>query len=238
MDRWIAATLGAQLCAAADPLVVDLGFGSSPVTTIELADRLRAVRADVRVLGLEIDADRVLAAVPIADPPRLEFGRGGFEFAGHHPALVRAANVLRQYDEPAAARAWTTMCANLGPAGVLVEGTCDELGRRAAWVLLDSQGPRTFTLAARLADLPRPSELAERLPKALIHHNVAGQPIHRLLRDLDAAWDAAAPLRTFGPRQRWIATCERIAADWPVLDGRSRWRQGELTVEWDAVAPS
>jgi hypothetical protein len=236
MDRWIAATLAGGL--GPEPLVIDLGFGASAVTTVELATRLVAVCPDVRVLGLEIDPERVAAAQSAADPPRLDFARGGFEFAGHRPALVRAANVLRQYDEAAAREAWTTMAAQLGAGGRLVEGTCDELGRLAAWVLLDADGPRTLTLAARLADLNRPSELAARLPKALIHHNVAGQLIHRLLRDLDDAWAAAAPLRSFGPRQRWMAMCERARADWPVLDGRSRWRQGELTVSWDAVAPS
>jgi hypothetical protein len=40
--------------AAADPLVIDLGYGALPVTTLELAARLRMVRADVRVIGLEI----------------------------------------------------------------------------------------------------------------------------------------------------------------------------------------
>jgi hypothetical protein len=235
MDRWIAATIVSTL--PPDPLVVDLGYGASAVTSVELAQRLSRARPDVQVLGLEIDPERVAAARPSADPPRLDFARGGFEFAGRRPSLVRAANVLRQYDEPAAWRAWTTMRQHLAPGGLLVEGTCDELGRRATWVLLDENGPRTFTLAASLAELPRPSALAERLPKALIHHNVAGEPIHALLRDLDAAWDAAAPLSAFGPRQRWIAACERISADWPVRGGRSRWRLGELTVDWAAVQP-
>ena len=69
------------------------------MTTVELADRLADVRKDVRVLGLEIDPDRVAAAAASADPPRLEFARGGFELAGRRPVLVRALNVLRQYDE-------------------------------------------------------------------------------------------------------------------------------------------
>ncbi len=238
MDRWIVATLGPSLRATDDPLVVDLGYGASPITAVELADRLRAVRADVRVLGLEIDPARVAAAIDAQDPPRLTFARGGFELAGHRPHLVRAANVLRQYDEAAAADAWQTVLAALAPGGTLIEGTCDELGRRGGWVRLDAGvGPRTLTLAAQLASLPRPSELAERLPKALIHHNVAGQPIHRLFADLDHWWDAAAGLIPFGPRQRWVETCARIAESWPVQGGRSRWRLGELTVDWASVAP-
>jgi hypothetical protein len=235
MDNWITATQREHLLAAADPLVVDLGYGATPVTAVELAARLATVRPDVRVLGLEIDPARVAAALPSAAPPRLTFARGGFELAGHRPALVRAANVLRQYSEPDALAAWATMCAGLGAGGRLIEGTCDELGRLAGWVLLDAAGPISLTLAGRLQSLELPRELAERLPKALIHHNVPGQPIHRLLAELDAAWDAAAALVPFGPRQRWIAACAALQGRWPVQLARSRF--GELTVAWSAVAP-
>jgi hypothetical protein len=102
-------------------------------------------------------------------------------------------------------------------------------------VLLDESGPVSLTLACRVESLARPAELAERLPKALIHRNVPGEPIHALLRDLDAAWDAAAPLSAFGPRQRWIAACRSVAERWPVRGARARF--GELTVDWSAVAP-
>jgi hypothetical protein len=237
VDRWIIGTQSARLRDAVDPLVVDLGYGVSPVTTVELADRLADVRRDVRVLGLEIDPDRVAAAVGSADPPRLEFARGGFELAGRRPVLVRALNVLRQYDEAAAAAAWTEMCGRLGPGGLLVEGTSDELGRRACWVALDPSGPLTITLAARVAGLDRPSDLAERLPKALIHHNVPGEPVYELLQAFDRAWAVGAPYAAFGPRQRWVAAVERLAGDgWPVVGGRSRWRLGEVTLRWSAVS--
>ncbi len=236
MDNWITATLATTLRAAADPLVIDLGYGATPVTAIELAARLARIRPDVRVLGLEIDPERVTAAQPAADPPRLDFARGGFELAGHRPTIVRAANVLRQYDEATAAQAWLTLQAGLAPGGVLVEGTCDELGRRGCWVLLDQRGPLSLTLAGRVETIERPGELAERLPKALIHRNVAGEPIHDFLRAFDAAWAAAAPVSSFGPRQRWIAAAAALAgAGWPV--GTARARHGELTVAWAAVAP-
>ena len=233
MDNWVAGTLGGWLRAQEDALVVDLGFGASPVTTVELSARLPGVR----VLGLEIDPVRVDAATPAADPPRLSFARGGFELAGTRPTLVRAANVLRQYDEPAALAAWRVLQRSIDPAGRIIDGTCDEVGRRACWVLLDRQRPLTLTLACRVSAIDRPGELAERLPKALIHHNVPSQPVHALLADLDLAWNAAAPLAPFGARQRWIAACTRVAAQWPVRH-RSRFRYGELTVDWDAVAPS
>jgi hypothetical protein len=233
MDNWIAAILGPSLRAAADPVVVDLGYGATPVTALELTARLARVRADVRVVGVEIDRERVAAAEPAARPPQLTFAHGGFELAGRRPALVRAANVLRQYDEPAALAAWDTMRAHLDEGGLIVEGTCDELGRLGSWVLLDAEGPRSLTFAARIDLLDRPAEFAQRLPKALIHHNVRGEPIHDLLRKLDAAWDAAAPHATFGARQRWMAAC--AALDRPVDARRARY--GELTVPWGVVSP-
>lgn len=239
VDRWLTGVHG-DLLRGADrpPLVVDLGYGATPVTTIELFDRLRQVRADVEVVGLEIDPERVDAA-KAAERPGLSFRRGGFELAGLRPLVVRALNVLRQYEEQAAAQAWTTLCGGLAPGGLLVEGTCDEIGRRAVWVALgsegsDREGPRTLTLAAHLPSLERPSALAERLPKALIHHNVPGQPVYALLAALDDAWDRAAPQAVFGPRARWVATCDGLS--WPGADvGRAR--LGELTVPWASVEP-
>jgi hypothetical protein len=239
VDNWIATHLGGLLRQAGDPLVVDLGYGASPITAVELRSRLAYIRPDVRVVGLEIDPARVAAAAPAADPPALEFRRGGFELAGLRPAVVRAMNVLRQYEKSEVDEAWATMRRRLAPGGAVVEGTCDELGRLASWVTLDAAGPRTLTLAAGLSTLDTPSTLAERLPKALIHHNVPGEPIHALFTALDEAWRANAGYSTFGPRQRWHRTVEAVrAAGWPVLDRPARWRQGELTVPWSAVAPS
>jgi hypothetical protein len=236
VDRWIAGTQASRLRDATDPLVIDLGYGHLPITTLELAERLRGVRPDLRLLGLELDAGRVAAAQPLADPPAVEFARGGFELAGRHPVLVRAMNVLRQYPVDAVAEAWRTMTERLAPGGLLVEGSCDELGRLACWVALDSTGPLTLSLSARLSSLERPSDLAERLPKALIHRNVPGDPIHTLFTALDHAWAVSSPLSNFGPRQRWMDTAQRMLDDgWPVVGGRQRWRLGELTIRWSAV---
>jgi hypothetical protein len=244
VDRWIA-TLPV-LRAADDPLVVDLGYGASATTTLELRDRLAAVRADVEVVGVEIDAERVRIASAAARDG-VTFRLGGFETptpGGRPAAVIRALNVLRQYDESEVAEAWETMTARLQPgggrqSGVLVEGTCSELGRVASWVALSTEGPRTFTISLRLAELEQPSIVAERLPKVLIHRNVPGERIHELLLDLDRLWAVHAPLAVYGPTQRWIAVVESLrTAGWPVHDGRTRWRLGELTLDWAAVAPS
>ena len=229
VDNYIAYRCERLLQAAAVPLIVDLGYGATPVTAVELRGRLAAaVRADVAVVGLEIDPVRVTDAQPHADPPRLQFRRGGFELAGLCPVVVRAFNVLRQYPEAEVAAAWRTMTRT---GALLVEGTCDELGRIAAWAVVEDGTPRTLTLSARLPDLRSPATFAERLPKALIHHNVPGHPVHDLLHALGRAWETEAT--PFGPRQRWLSTVRRMREQgWPVLDGPARWRRGEMTVPW------
>ncbi|MCA1712330.1 MAG: class I SAM-dependent methyltransferase [Actinobacteria bacterium] len=229
VDRWIASTYGDLLRSTPEPLVVDLGYGATPVTAVELHARLSQLNRRVQVVGIEIDPERVAAAKP-AERPGLTFRTGGFELAGLRPVLVRALNVLRQYEEQQAAEAWQTL---LTRTQILVEGTCDEIGRRAAWVDLAATGPRTLTLAAHLPTLQRPSDLAERLPKALIHHNVPGARVHALLTEFDAAWDRAAPYAAFGNRQRWTAACDQL--DFPKDTRRARF--GELTVPWESVAP-
>ena len=261
VDRWIAQALAAVLHGTTSPLIVDLGFGASPVTTLELYRQVRAVAPRAEVAGLEIDPERVaaarrhLAALRAAGDalPGLSFRVGGFELpAPRSPVLVRAFNVLRQYQEEQAWAAWSRLRAGLAPGGVLVEGTCDEAGRRAAWVTLpalaararpdDRHCPALITFSARLASLGRPSDLAERLPKTLIHRNVPGEPVYQFLRDFDRAWDRAAPYSSFGPRQRWLAAVASLSDGWPVLryppqGGPRRWRLGEVTLPWAALAP-
>jgi hypothetical protein len=222
-------------------VVVDLGYGASAWTARDLRDALRPLNPQLEVVGIEIDQARVTAAIPYADPT-LSFRRGGFEVPldGRHATVIRAFNVLRQYDESEVRSAWATMTARLAPGGLLVEGTCDELGRHSWWVALEpgADEPRSLTLSTRLAGLERPSDLAERLPKALIHRNVPGERIHTLLTALDRHWAAAAPQGAFGVRQRWLATLAALRdGGTPVLDGPSRWRLGELTVPWSLVAP-
>jgi hypothetical protein len=152
---------------------------------------------------------------------------------------VRAFNVLRQYPESEVEPAWARLRGRLAPGGLLVDGTCDELGRRSTWVAVTAaEGPVSLSLSLRLAGLERPGEVAERLPKALIHRNVPGERVYEYLSALDATWTRNAALTSFGARQRWLATVRAMVDDgWPVLDGPARWRLGEVTVAWSAVRP-
>ncbi|WP_285115879.1 class I SAM-dependent methyltransferase [Leifsonia sp. fls2-241-R2A-40a] len=251
VDRWIAAQR--ELRRAADPVVVDLGYGASGVTALELHQRLAKIRPDVHVIGLEIEPGRVrtaneqLEAVREGrtgfDPEaRIRFDLGGFEVPlpeGGRATVIRAFNVLRQYREHEVADAWSRMRSRLQPHGLLVEGTCDEIGRISSWVALDPAGPRSLTVSLRLRELDAPSVVAERLPKALIHRNVPGERVHAFLSELDQRWRIHSPLAAYGPSQRWIAVAQGMReAGWPIVGRRSRWRLGELTVAWAAVAPN
>lgn len=223
-----------------DPLIVDLGFGATPHTTLELAERLASINPSVRVVGIEIDADRVSAAQRRATE-RVSFARGGFEvpLPNNEPAdVIRAFNVLRQYDESEVVDIWNRLRSRISPSGMILDGTCDEIGRVATWVSLGRDGPEAFSVALRLVDLITPSIAAERLVKALIHRNVPGEQIHRFFADLDRLWSVSAPLQVYSPSQRWIAVVrEMTSSGWPVHGTAREWRLGEITVDWDAVAP-
>ncbi|MEG3034801.1 MAG: class I SAM-dependent methyltransferase [Aurantimicrobium sp.] len=250
VDRWI--QTWPALRTTSDPLVIDLGYGASAATPVELATRLRKTRAEVELLGLEIDPERVTIAkeelsrwekehlITSNQAQGISFARGGFEIPvakNRQPVVIRAFNVLRQYDEPEVQGAWDMMVARLQPGGVLVEGTCDEIGRISSWIAITTNGPQTLSIALKLDTLEVPSIVAERLPKALIHHNVPGERIHEFLTALDKQWLTHAPLGSFGATQRWIATAQGMKeAGWPIIGNKSRWRLGEITVAYEAVS--
>ena len=113
---------------------VDLGYGAEPFTTLESAQRLRRVSPALNVLGVEIDPERVQTALPYADA-QTQFRLGGFNLplqAGESVKLIRAFNVLRQYDETQVNEAHATLMEQVLPGGLLIEGTSDPYGR--VWV--------------------------------------------------------------------------------------------------------
>ncbi len=244
VDRWMLHAVCGTIRACDDPVVVDLGYGASPVTTLEMYQRFeKHVRSDIEVVGIEIDPARVSEAQSVAQPG-LTFVYGGFEVPlpdGRTPIAIRAFNVLRQYEESQVRDSWQKMASRLAPNGFLIEGTCDEIGRRSTWVSVRSghSVPETFTMSVHVGSLELPSDIAPRLPKALIHRNVPGERIYDFLQAFDRAWNSHSALIPFGARQRWVATIETLVAQGiPVADSKTRWRLGEITVPWDVVAPT
>ena len=157
-DRWIAHLAARAIRTADHPLAVDLGFGAHPATTLEWHRSLTRINPGVDVIGVEIDRARVAAA-----RDTITAIHGGFEIpTTRRPLLIRAANVLRQYPGTEVEQAWRLMASRLAPDGWLVEGTCDEPGRLAALISIDSTGPQWLTISCRLAGLDEPSRVAAR----------------------------------------------------------------------------
>ena len=197
---------------------------------------------DVEVVGIEIDPARVAAARPL-ERPGLRFARRRVRGAaarrgpaGGGARVQRAAAVRRGRRSP---DAWATTVARLAPDGLLVDGTCDELGRLATWVAVTAAGPVSLSLSWRLRGLERPgrgrraaAEGADPPQRARRGRCTGCSPTST------TAWARQAPQAAYGIRQRFIATAAAMRdAGWPLLDGPSRWRLGELTLAWDAVAP-
>lgn len=198
--------------------VVDLGYGASAATTLETAARLRRLNPALRVMGVEIDRARVDAAQPYADA-QTEFRHGGFALplasAGGRPEtvrLVRAMNVLRQYEEAEVKAAHASLIGQLLPGGLLIEGTSDPTGRH--WVVNVLRRPvdgalspaperEALVFGTNFADGFDPDRFKAVLPKDLIHRVVPGEPIHAFFEDWRAAWRDASPDSVWGPRFRF-----------------------------------
>lgn len=233
----------------ADAWFLDLGFGEGPVTTLESAKRLRRLNPSLGVLGVEIDPERVTAAQPWEEGRTL-FRLGGFNLpVGADPSLparaarlVRAFNVLRQYDEGAVREAYAHLGLGVIPGGLLMEGTSDPFGRLWAANLLRRLRVAPTAWPWRLEALvfslrpghgDQPELLQSVLPKSLIHRVVPGEPIHAFFTDWIRAAREASPWRTFGARQWFAATLRRLAERGYRLDLRAKWLRHGFVV-WRA----
>ena len=112
VDRYIASL--PIIRRTTSPIVVDLGYGATPTTAIEMLERLRKENSNTKVVGIEIDCERVERAKPY-ETQNLLFGIGGFEvplpkeITQETVTVIRAMNVLRQYDEAEVQAAWSLM---------------------------------------------------------------------------------------------------------------------------------
>lgn len=225
------------------PLAVDLGFGARPWTAIELAERWGRVNPGLRVLGIEIDPERVAQAMPYADPPRLDFALGGFDLATvlgtERARIVRCMNVLRQYDEHEVERALALIAQGLEPGGVLVEGTSNPAGRiavfdiyrrgseRAASRMSESANATTaleheaLVFATNFRAAHEPGEFRTIAPKRLIHRMRDETP-ERFFAEWDRAAATARAVAEPGTARHWAETARLLReAGWPV-DPRAR----------------
>jgi len=231
-------------------LVVDLGYGAEPFTTLEMAQRLRCLNPALAVLGVEIDPMRVSAAQPYVDK-QTHFRLGGFNLplepsnqGMESVRAVRAFNVLRQYDEGDVAGAWARIGQYVLPDGLLIEGTSDPFGRVWTANLLRRTNANSsdvsdegvwrnegliFSTNFRTGfDL---SQFQAVLPKNHIHRMAPGEAIHDFFQAWQRAVDETTALRVWGLRQWFLGSIERLGErGYPVRLSRRWWRHGYLMV--------
>lgn len=211
----------------ADSMFVDLGYGFDARTTLESAARFRRVNPDLKILGVEIEKERVEAALPYADEKTL-FRLGGFNLplkAGEHVRLIRAFNVLRQYEEKGFAPAYERLAEFVLPRGLMIEGTSNPFGsiwcanvvRRMddrshlhlpqvqVWTMEALVFSTNFQMGFNI------EEFQTVLPKNLIHHVLPGEPIYDFFEAWKQSAAETAAMKIYGPRQWFIAAAERLA---------------------------
>jgi hypothetical protein len=229
------------LLRGANPVVFDLGYGRIPVTTVEWYDRLSAVYPDVKMIGVERDGLRVAEHAGRAN---ISLRRGDFQLPitpDEAPKLVRAMNVLRQYEESAALSAHAQLIAQIAEGGLLAEGTCDPPGRKLVVVLLrvrDGVVHSEGLLFARSfhGDFD-PRSFQAVLPKHLIHRMVPGEAIFEFFEAWEAAAKQCRASTSFGTRSHFVATGELLAQRISGVDHRRSWLRNGWLLWRDAVYP-
>jgi hypothetical protein len=169
----------------AAPLIVDVGYGAYPWTALEMLQRWQRINPRLRLLGLEIDPERVANALPFCQPPHIDFRIGGFNVADitgtAQVRLIRAYNVLRQYDEAAVPDALLTMAQALEIGGLLIEGTSNPSGRIVVFDVYRKEPDASLrhlelVFGTNFKERIDPVDFQAILPKRLIHHAQDARP--------------------------------------------------------------
>ena len=229
VDNFLLLYEAALITRRDNSMFVDLGYGAEAVTTIETAERFRKINPELNILGVEIEPERVAAALPFADE-RTFFRLGGFNLplvSGESVRAIRAFNVLRQYDEVEVLPAWNQLAKYVQPGGLLIEGTSTPSG--AIWSANLLRRKSEFWHKEALVFFSNfhlgfdPEDFQTILPKNYIHRVIPGEPIY----DFFSAWKAAAaetsPIQTWGLRQWYIAAAEALARRGYKINLRRKW---------------
>ena len=209
----------------ADSPFVDLGYGFDARTTLEFAARFRHLNPVLKILGVEIDKERVDAALPYSDDKTF-FRLGGFNLPlkeGETVRLIRAFNVLRQYEEKDFIPAYERLAQYVLPGGLMIEGTSDPFGRiwsaNVARRMDDGEwgiGNSAWKMEALVFSTNfrhgfDVEEFQTILPKNYIHHVLPGEMIY----DFFSAWKRAAAetisAKVYGLRSWFEASAQALA---------------------------
>lgn len=213
-----------------DSMFVDLGYGFEARTTLESARRFRRVNPDLKILGVEIDKERVENALPFADDKTF-FRLGGFNLPlkkGEYVRLIRAFNVLRQYEEKDFSPAYETLAPYVLTGGLMIEGTSNPFG--SIWVANVARKRATgdWRLEALVFSTNFHSgfdveEFQTVLPKNFIHHVVKGEQIFDFFQAWKLSAAETAAMKTYGARQWFVAAAERLAERGYAIASQRKW---------------
>jgi hypothetical protein len=217
-------------------LYVDLGFGAEATTTLESAGRFRRLNPSLPILGVEIDPERVAEAQPFADA-QTSFRLGGFNLPmlpGETVRLIRAFNVLRQYDETDFAPAYERLLQYVLPGGLIIEGTSDPYGRIwAANVARKSTANSRWDFEALVFSTNfrsgfDPAQFQAVLPKNHIHNVVPGEFIFNFFEAWKRSASETIPAKVWGLRQWFVSTADALKAKGYNVNLQRKW----LTKGW------
>lgn len=208
----------------AQALFVDVGFGDHPGTTLDSARAFRAVHPPLRVLGVELEPQRVAHAQRHADPSTF-FRPGGFNLPlqpGETVRLIRVMNVVRGYRPDEVAHIHQVLGESLLPGGLLVEGSTDTPGGVTVAHLMR----RTAAGLCREAmlfhtDFTRgfaPRLFRDWLPRDLRRRVKPGEPIHTFFETWMQAWEQARVTPRMDPRQCFPPSIRNLATRTPGID--------------------
>ncbi|CAF3353162.1 unnamed protein product [Rotaria sp. Silwood1] len=228
---------------------VDLGFGHTPITTLESAKRFRRYNAQLPIIGVEIDNKRVRKAQQFADDITY-FRQGGFNLplqvntnTGHTETvnLIRAFNVLRQYDLELDCRtSHVFMCNYLNINGILIEGTSDPFGR--IWVanIIRKQTDHSLLIEAlvfstNFRDGFNIVSFQQVLPKNFIHRMTgANEMIYKFFEDWKISYEQVGKsmknIYGIGLRQQFSVTGKHLATEYGynIVTGKKFLKNGFL----------
>lgn len=214
----------------ADSLFVDLGYGFDPRTTLESAMRFRKLNPNLKILGVEIDKERVEAAQPFADEKTF-FRLGGFNLPlqpNEHVRLIRAFNVLRQYEEKDVIPAYEKLAEYVLQNGLMIEGTSTPYGQ--LWVANlarktenEKWNKEALVFSTNFHVGFEAEEFQTILPKNLIHHVVKGEIIFDFFQDWKQAAKTTSSAKTFGLKQWFMASAEKLAHKGYKVDLHKKW---------------
>lgn len=220
----------------AESLFVDLGYGFDPRTTLESALRFRRVNPDLKILGVEIDKERVEAAKPFEDEKTF-FRLGGFNLplqSRERVRLIRAFNVLRQYAEEDFIPAYERLAEFILPDGLMIEGTSNPFGsiwaanlvRRTSQqqaVGLDGWKFEALVFSTNFRMGFDVEEFQTILPKNYIHRVTRGEPIYDFFEAWKRSSAETSAAKTFGDRQWFSASAAALAQKGFKIDLHKKW---------------